>query len=68
MSLSKSVIVSVALLIETTSVANAQAQYLPSSQYNQGPALQAYPPPQPYSYPEPHSSTQTPSDTPFMVL
>ena len=64
MTLTKAMIVGVALLIETTSAANAQAQYQPSSQYNRNPALQAYPRPQPYSYPEPYPSTQAPSISP----
>ena len=64
MTLTKAVIVGVALLIETTSAANAQAQYQPPSQYNRNPALQAYPRPQPYSYPEPYPSTQAPSISP----
>ena len=64
MTLTKAVIVGVALLIETTSAANAQAQYQPSSQYNRNPASQAYPRPQPYSYPETYPSTQAPSISP----
>ena len=64
MTLTKAVIVGVALLIETTSAANAQAQYQPSSQYNRNPTPQAYPRPQLYSYPEPYPSTQAPSISP----
>jgi hypothetical protein len=64
MILTKEIIISVALLVATTSMAIAQAQYQPSSQYNRDPILQAYPRPQPYSYPQPYPPTQTPSIPP----
>jgi hypothetical protein len=58
------VTVSVALLIGTMSVANAQVQYSPSSQYGRNPASQTYPYSQQYSYPQPHPPTQAPSASP----
>jgi len=64
MTLTKAMIVGVALLIGMTSLTNAQAQYQPSSQHSRDPTLQTYPRPQPYSYPQPNPPAQPPSISP----